>query len=142
MFPLPRVLYAMSSDGVIFRYLARVNNWTKTPLIATILSGLLSGRYAIQTGRWVKIICKCFKNKNLLKCMCLDNFQSYHVLPYPKFETKHISIYNRPNIRWFLFFLCRRVIYFALTYNSLLQSLLYFYNYWIYIFNQEIILLF
>lgn len=43
MFPLPRVIYAMSSDGIIFKPLAKVNSWTKTPLLATIVSGLLSG---------------------------------------------------------------------------------------------------
>ncbi|XP_018565597.1 cationic amino acid transporter 3 [Anoplophora glabripennis] len=43
MFPLPRVIYAMSSDGIIFKPLSKVNAWTKTPLLATIVSGLLSG---------------------------------------------------------------------------------------------------
>lgn len=42
MFPLPRVLYAMGSDGVLFRPLATIHGWTKTPLLATFLSGLLS----------------------------------------------------------------------------------------------------
>ncbi|CAH1988868.1 unnamed protein product [Acanthoscelides obtectus] len=43
MFPLPRVVYAMSSDGLIFKFLAKVSPRTKTPLLATVLSGLLSG---------------------------------------------------------------------------------------------------
>lgn len=43
MFPLPRVLYAMGTDGVLFRPLANIYGRTKTPLLATILSGLLSG---------------------------------------------------------------------------------------------------
>ncbi|XP_045772820.1 cationic amino acid transporter 3 [Maniola jurtina] len=42
MFPLPRVLYAMGSDGVLFRSLAAINIKTKTPLLATVISGLLS----------------------------------------------------------------------------------------------------
>ncbi|XP_015784881.1 cationic amino acid transporter 2 isoform X1 [Tetranychus urticae] len=46
MFPLPRVLYAMATDGLIFRNLASVNSWTKTPLIATLVSGSLSGAMA------------------------------------------------------------------------------------------------
>ncbi|KAJ8966968.1 hypothetical protein NQ314_003191 [Rhamnusium bicolor] len=46
MFPLPRVIYAMANDGVIFKPLAKVNTWTKTPLIATLLSGLFSGAMA------------------------------------------------------------------------------------------------
>ena len=43
MFPLPRVLYAIASDGLIFRVLSKINPTFKTPLLATILSGLFAG---------------------------------------------------------------------------------------------------
>jgi amino acid transporter len=43
MFPLPRVIYAMASDGMLFKFLANINERFKTPLIATILSGLFAG---------------------------------------------------------------------------------------------------
>ncbi|XP_033225255.1 high affinity cationic amino acid transporter 1 isoform X1 [Belonocnema kinseyi] len=43
MFPLPRVLYAMGSDGVIFKFLAKIHSKTMTPVIGTIVSGLLTG---------------------------------------------------------------------------------------------------
>lgn len=43
MFPLPRVLYAMGCDGIIFRVLAKINAKSQTPILATFLSGLLSG---------------------------------------------------------------------------------------------------
>ncbi|XP_038209937.1 cationic amino acid transporter 3 [Zerene cesonia] len=46
MFPLPRVLYAMASDGVLFRPLAVIHKRTQTPLLATALSGLLSATMA------------------------------------------------------------------------------------------------
>lgn len=42
MFPLPRVLYAMANDGILFRYLKGVHSWTKTPLRATIISGFFA----------------------------------------------------------------------------------------------------
>ncbi|XP_068083130.1 cationic amino acid transporter 2 isoform X2 [Anabrus simplex] len=42
MFPLPRVLYAMATDGLIFRFLARIHPRSQTPIIATLLSGLLA----------------------------------------------------------------------------------------------------
>jgi solute carrier family 7 (cationic amino acid transporter), member 3 len=42
MFPLPRVLYAMGNDGIIYKVFKKVNPRTQTPLIATILSGLLA----------------------------------------------------------------------------------------------------
>lgn len=47
MFPLPRVLYAMASDGLVFRGLRRINERTQTPLLATICAGLLSGTMAL-----------------------------------------------------------------------------------------------
>ncbi|CAB3261035.1 unnamed protein product [Arctia plantaginis] len=46
MFPLPRVLYAMGSDGVLFRPLSIIHAKTKTPLLATALSGLLAASMA------------------------------------------------------------------------------------------------
>lgn len=44
MFPLPRVVYAMASDGLIFRKLSSVHDRTKTPMFATIISGILAGK--------------------------------------------------------------------------------------------------
>ncbi|XP_011692137.1 PREDICTED: cationic amino acid transporter 3 isoform X1 [Wasmannia auropunctata] len=43
MFPLPRVLYAMASDGIIFKILSKVHPKTMTPVYGTVLSGLLIG---------------------------------------------------------------------------------------------------
>lgn len=40
--PLPRMLYSMASDGVIFKFLAKVNPRTEIPMIATVLSGVLA----------------------------------------------------------------------------------------------------
>ena len=45
MFPLPRVIYAIASDGLIFRVLASVSERFKTPFLATILSGIFAGKY-------------------------------------------------------------------------------------------------
>lgn len=42
MFPLPRILYAMSSDGLLYGIFKRVNTRTKTPLNATLLAGALA----------------------------------------------------------------------------------------------------
>lgn len=47
MFPLPRVLYAMSSDGLLFSVFKRVNKRTKTPLHATLLSGAFAALLAL-----------------------------------------------------------------------------------------------
>lgn len=47
MFPLPRVLYAMASDGLIPRHLARVHSRLQTPLVATLMSGCLAATMAL-----------------------------------------------------------------------------------------------
>ncbi|XP_052124904.1 cationic amino acid transporter 3-like [Frankliniella occidentalis] len=47
MIPLPRIMYAMAQDGLLFSIFARVDGWTKTPLIATVVAGGLSGVLAL-----------------------------------------------------------------------------------------------
>lgn len=43
MFPMPRVIYAMADDGLLFRGLARIHPCTHTPMMATIVSGTFAG---------------------------------------------------------------------------------------------------
>ncbi|XP_074093520.1 cationic amino acid transporter 3-like [Cotesia typhae] len=43
LFSLPRILYAMGSDGIIFKFLSNVNKKTKTPATSILCSGLFSG---------------------------------------------------------------------------------------------------
>lgn len=47
MFPLPRVLYAMSTDGIIYKKLRTVHPKTQTPVLATVLAGLLAATMAM-----------------------------------------------------------------------------------------------
>ncbi|KAK3103616.1 hypothetical protein FSP39_020550 [Pinctada imbricata] len=47
MFPLPRVIYAMASDGLLFTLLGKINERFKTPLLGTMLSGLFAGAMAM-----------------------------------------------------------------------------------------------
>lgn len=47
IFPLPRVLYAMATDGILFKGLRKINARTQTPLVATIYSGLLAATMAL-----------------------------------------------------------------------------------------------
>jgi hypothetical protein len=44
LLPLPRVLYAIASDGLIFRFIAWIHPRLQTPMIATILGGIAAGR--------------------------------------------------------------------------------------------------
>ena len=47
MFPMPRVVYSISSDGLIFKFLSNVMEKVKTPAVATIVTGLLTGNFFV-----------------------------------------------------------------------------------------------
>lgn len=43
MFPLPRIIYSMASDGLLFKFLAKVHPRFKTPFVGTLLAGVFTG---------------------------------------------------------------------------------------------------
>lgn len=45
IFSLPRILYSMGCDGVIFRGLSNVNAKTQTPVWAILTIGLIASNY-------------------------------------------------------------------------------------------------
>ena len=45
MFPLPRVIYAMSIDGLLFEFLGKLSRF-QTPMTGTLLAGFLTGTLA------------------------------------------------------------------------------------------------
>ena len=46
LFTLPRIFYAMASDGLVYRFLGKVSAKTQCPVIATLLSGVMAGALA------------------------------------------------------------------------------------------------
>uniref|UniRef100_A0A1L8DDZ0 Putative amino acid permease n=1 Tax=Nyssomyia neivai TaxID=330878 RepID=A0A1L8DDZ0_9DIPT len=46
MFPLPRIIYAMSQDGLVFSFLGQVHTHFKTPVVGTMCAGVLTGLVA------------------------------------------------------------------------------------------------
>ncbi|XP_056155222.1 probable cationic amino acid transporter [Lampris incognitus] len=47
LFPMPRVIYAMARDGLLFRFLSRISSFTHTPMVACALSGSLAALLAL-----------------------------------------------------------------------------------------------
>ncbi|KTF87958.1 hypothetical protein cypCar_00037107 [Cyprinus carpio] len=43
MFPMPRVIWAMAEDGLLFKFLANISEKSKTPIMATVTSGIVAG---------------------------------------------------------------------------------------------------
>ncbi|KAF5296351.1 hypothetical protein FQR65_LT10243 [Abscondita terminalis] len=69
MFPLPRVLYAMATDGIIFKFLGNVNARFQTPLIGTLLAGLLTG-----------VMAGLFDLKHLVNMMSIGTLLAYTIV--------------------------------------------------------------
>lgn len=50
MFPMPRVIYAMAEDGLLFRVLAKIHSGTHTPIVATVVSGIVAGKAVVSAS--------------------------------------------------------------------------------------------
>ncbi|XP_008204617.1 cationic amino acid transporter 3 isoform X1 [Nasonia vitripennis] len=69
MFPLPRVIYAMASDGLIFKWMGKVSSRFHTPLMGTLSAGLLTG-----------VLAAVFELSQLINMMSIGTLLAYSIV--------------------------------------------------------------
>ncbi|XP_010767122.1 probable cationic amino acid transporter, partial [Notothenia coriiceps] len=50
LFPMPRIIYAMAGDGLLFKFLANVSPYTETPAVACVVSGFLAALLSLMVS--------------------------------------------------------------------------------------------
>ncbi|XP_057325217.1 cationic amino acid transporter 3-like isoform X2 [Microplitis mediator] len=69
MFPLPRVIYAMASDGLIFKWMGKVSSRFHTPMMGTLSAGFLTG-----------VLAAIFNLDQLVKMMSIGTLLAYSIV--------------------------------------------------------------
>ncbi len=87
LLPLPRVLYAIASDGLIFRWIAWIHPRLQTPVVATILGGFTAG---IEKDKilfeefifvfFIAIMALIFDLKSLVQMMSIGTLLAYSLV--------------------------------------------------------------
>ncbi|XP_071490832.1 high affinity cationic amino acid transporter 1-like [Diadema antillarum] len=66
IFPLPRIIYAMAKDGILFQFLGKINTRTNVPVYAAVCSGVLTAVMAL-----------IFNIEQLVEMMSIGTLMSY-----------------------------------------------------------------
>lgn len=81
LYPLPRILYAMSSDGLLFGVFKRINERTQTPVNATLISSLLAA-----------ILALVFDLEQLIETLSIGTLSAYTIV-----AVSIVLLHYRPN---------------------------------------------
>jgi len=65
LFPLPRILYSMASDGLLFHIFSKVDSKTKTPFWGTLICGAFAGKLRVRI--------KCIHNIDVYYAICYND---------------------------------------------------------------------
>jgi amino acid transporter len=66
MFPMPRIVYSMAEDGLIFKFLSKLLPKLKTPYVASIITGLLAA-----------ILASIFDLEELVEMLSIGTLMAY-----------------------------------------------------------------
>lgn len=69
MFPLPRIVYAMASDGLLYKSLSAIHSRYQTPFVGTLLAGFLTG-----------ILAAVFNLSQLVNMMSIGTLMAYSIV--------------------------------------------------------------
>ncbi|KAI5639112.1 amino acid permease domain-containing protein [Phthorimaea operculella] len=69
VFPLPRIIYAMASDGLLFKFMGTVSERFQTPLVGTMVAGLFTG-----------ILAMIFELEQLIHMMSIGTLLAYSMV--------------------------------------------------------------
>lgn len=63
LFPLPRVMYSMAQDGLLFRFLGRIHPRYRVPVIGSIFAAILTGE---SNASCIIFFCSLFLKQSLM----------------------------------------------------------------------------
>ncbi len=85
LLPLPRVLYAIAADGLIFRFISWIHPRLQTPVIATILGGIAAGKkiwifFSVYLIIFIALMALIFDLKKLVEMMSIGTLLAYSLV--------------------------------------------------------------